>query len=668
MPAVPLTLSLAAGMRVSSVPALPAIPIHLSQAAGSAAINVPELPGVPIRLSAHLPPLQPSTEPDPTPPDPPSTPIPDPVQAAIADLPAIRIRLDLQPPVAPEGTAIVPGSGFTGPTAQPAAIGTGPGSDENAIARWDVIPFQSFSGTFNLGVVAFHMNDIDRVEFSVNGGAWVSVTQMTLNSETGVVEYWAQLNAADFGANTTAEVRAVAYPKVGVPRVLESLTLYANLPAAPAPIYVSQNGSDSGLGTQASPFGQNLDKALDAVQDGGTIIITQPGIYYVGNGSGRSERNNTQWITVQAALGIDAKDIIIESATGDFVVPRVARLRWYGVGFDFSRMAQYQASPGQSVWFDHAYWTYSTGWTDDNHSPPITYWNNPVHGYVTDSHAYDGVYGFSFVDLVRNSLVERISGAAYVGDPLVINCTVKDFNGDAGISYHRDVFHWWVDNSDYNAIAYGVHGLGKIQAQIFNVSANNVKDIAFVNVDIQPELASNGVDEPNWGGPQWSQQAGAMQNILFRNIQMPTQRFLLDTTPGPNQFQAKDVVFQNVGLHWANYVQYIIQRQSPSGVIFQNCTEASLSTNAVTDLAGALTPTGVNLTWTTPWTGTNALLIFRSADGGASWTNIAYLTPAVTSYQDIQILSGTSYIYFIQEMNYGTGTLKDSDLVTMIIP
>lgn len=96
------------------------------------------------------------------------------------------------------------------------------GYDAKAMARWDVVPYQTFDGDFNVGVVAFHINYIDRVEFSVNGGPWLPVYTMSMNSQINVVEYWATLRASDF-TDGPLELRAVAYPKVGIPRVLDSL-------------------------------------------------------------------------------------------------------------------------------------------------------------------------------------------------------------------------------------------------------------------------------------------------------------------------------------------------------------------------------------------------------------------------------------------------------------
>ena len=193
---------------------------------------------------------------------------------------------------------IAPGIGFTGATAQPATIGDPSqfGYNDNAIANWDVVPNQTFTGDFNVGVVAFHNSGIDHVAFSVNGGAWTNVSAMTANPQTantsgignanasGIVEYWATLQASDFTTDGQVEVRAIAYPKIGVPRVLSSLYLNSNSNGSLTrqPVYVSTTGSDStGDGTQAKPFA-TIFRAAKSMNNGTVkngLIYLLPGDY-----------------------------------------------------------------------------------------------------------------------------------------------------------------------------------------------------------------------------------------------------------------------------------------------------------------------------------------------------------------------------------------------------
>src|SRR5579862_715287 len=122
-------------------------------------------------------------------------------------------------------TAVLkPGTGFTGPTTQPAQIGSGFGSSEKPMARWDMVPYEAVEDDFNVGVVAFHIDGIDRVEFSVDGGKWLAVRESSLNPQTGVVEYFVTLHPADFANDGEIELRAIVYPKSGVPRVLAGVT------------------------------------------------------------------------------------------------------------------------------------------------------------------------------------------------------------------------------------------------------------------------------------------------------------------------------------------------------------------------------------------------------------------------------------------------------------
>ena len=59
------------------------------------------------------------------------------------------------------------------------------------------------------------------------GGSPVSISEPSLNPRTGVVEYWGTIQNSDF-QDGRIELRAIAYPIAGEPRVLEPLVLYSN--------------------------------------------------------------------------------------------------------------------------------------------------------------------------------------------------------------------------------------------------------------------------------------------------------------------------------------------------------------------------------------------------------------------------------------------------------
>jgi hypothetical protein len=233
---------------------------------------------------------------------------------------------------------LVPGPGFSGLTPQPAAIGTGPGSDATSTARWDVVPHQSISNMMNVGVTAFHMNGIKKVSFSVNGGPWRDVTTPTRNPETNVVEYWATLRASDF-ADGPIEVRAIAYPRAGIPRVLGgsqyqyavsgqtgefSLQLHANANGGLAQTirYVSTTGSDTtGDGSANNPFA-TIYKAAQAINtaNGGSadngLIYLQAGDYAYSAPTNQTAITTTNgFLTISGAPGV-SKDSVRITSTG----------------------------------------------------------------------------------------------------------------------------------------------------------------------------------------------------------------------------------------------------------------------------------------------------------------------------------------------------------------
>ena len=97
----------------------------------------------------------------------------------------------------PAFLTLEPGEGWSGDQDEPKPVGDPkhPGYPYRAIARWAVVPHQTFEGDFTIGVAAFHGYGIDRVEFSVDNGPWESVKEMAANPRTDIDEYFVNLNA-----------------------------------------------------------------------------------------------------------------------------------------------------------------------------------------------------------------------------------------------------------------------------------------------------------------------------------------------------------------------------------------------------------------------------------------------------------------------------------------
>ncbi|MBL7645465.1 MAG: Ig-like domain-containing protein [Candidatus Hydrogenedentes bacterium] len=424
-----------------------------------------------------------------------------------------------------------PGSGFTGPTPQPDPVGDpgAPGIDAKAIARWDVVPYQTFEKYFNVGVVAFHINDIDRVAFSVEGGPWQAVREMTLNPETDVVEYWIGLDARDF-EDGPIEVRAVAYPKVGVPRVLQdasgddlgeqSLKLYTNaggtLPNTGVKVFVSPEGSDSGGdGTRTNPF-QTIKRAVETsrANAGGTLagatISLLEGTYIYPNDTGDAGlRAGDRWMTLRAAEGVEHTAVVL---TGPQLGVRQRMLHVQGVTLqlpDAGTVFKNLSDPyNNHFWVDECE-IIGNGFIGENLnvSTVITGGNRPT--FYTDVEIHD----IQNTDLGANTRLIRNVSARNLGADfnnchgITINASVTHMRHNAGV--HPDVVQIFpvVDN----VIFYGLEARDVV-AQGISIGdpASQCSNVAVANALLE-QTAGSGM----W---QWGPTGTVVNHIVFWHV------------------------------------------------------------------------------------------------------------------------------------------------------
>jgi len=461
------------------------------------------------------------------------------------------------------GEIIYPGSGFGGATPQPGDVGASGayGHDAKAIARWDVVPFREFDSTFNIGVIAFHMAGIDRVEFIAEGGTPVSIGEPTLNPRTGVVEYWGTLQASDF-QDTQTEIRAIAYPLAGEPRVLDSLYLYPNHNGGleEYEFFVNPNtGSDHGRGSRTDPFA-SIHRALIEFKNtrtpgsasgpaaSGYVTLLREGDYQmpnitgswgsVGNYEGSLLVANDRWITIRADAGLERDNLIIGAVEHhDLIRAGVTKLAFRDVSFDFDSIKTIYAEPGHSLWFDHTRWFNPVGWGADyaDIQLPTRTHKRGVSTYTTDSYCHDWLYAFTHQQLVRNSVVERCSGDVFQNTYMVVNCTIDDVDGTAR-SHHSDLFQYF--GNFENVIVYGVKATNVRNTQnfFFDGYQSTFDNCAFVNV-----LVENLND-----GTPYTQNWSRSNHMLFYHISNPRQRWVLrDDVSGDIAFQPHNIVFRN---------------------------------------------------------------------------------------------------------------------------
>ena len=489
---------------------------------------------------------------------------------------------------------IRPGNGFSGATSAPESIGSESdyGVDAKSAARWDTVPFQTFNSYFHIGVAAFHINEIDRVEFSINNSPWISVKDKKLNPSTGVIDYWVGIDPKDF-EDGQSEIRAIAYPKIGIPRLLAgtditslngefSMIFFTNYYGTftKEVLYVSLSGNNSNSGTISSPLA-TIDRALSLIDDGGDIILLDSGLYEIVEGI---ITTNQRWITIKPNVGLKREDIIIQCPgvypDWGYFRQNIGRLKWENISFNFGSISQYY-NIDRITWFDKCYWYEDGGWDSREGRLPLV--RNTF--YVTACKAYDMLYAFVNADLAKDCDAERISGDVYQNSRAIFNCTASNVDGLIN-EHHTDLYQMWGEAD--NLVIYGLHGTSNIKdtqslfiqptdTPVLNLPRYALNNSAFVNISVEntydlPENLTN-------GGTPYSQIQSKINSVLFQDISLPKQRLFLRTDFSPevtNQwFEANNLVFKRVQFHPLTWDTYSIESNWPDGVKFINCYDAS---------------------------------------------------------------------------------------------
>lgn len=468
-----------------------------------------------------------------------------------------------------------PGSGFLEPTPQPPAIGSGPGADAKAIARWDVVPYQTYDGLFEIGVVAFHINGIDRVEFLLDDGPPLAVHEMTLNPRTNVVEYWTSLDAAR-SPDGPVEIRAIVYPKTGVPRVLGADSWQPNGEYA-LRLFAGSSRDDS-LITIDEPG--DISDVLVNAPDGATVEIQAPGVYYWNKDLNQLRKGQSRWLTVRAASNLERESVVIRLPDeNERQLLCAARLmRFEGITFDFRRQQYYNG--GREVWFHQCLLTDSYGYTNDTGQPWI---RTDGISFATECHLNDMLYGYAYFQLVRYCSFERISGDLFQNTLCILNTQGSGFDG-APLEHHSDVFQYfritepWTCPTNVIASKVSVEMRDDVQAIFLRgFETGPFTDYAFVDVNFDHTWSDPACQVS--GGPPFSQFYRACENILLRNVAMPSQRILFRTDPKREDeiFRGHNVVFEDCVFHqetWRAYCAPTAPRIED--VRFEDCTYVSL--------------------------------------------------------------------------------------------
>ncbi|WP_269538013.1 hypothetical protein [Cerasicoccus fimbriatus] len=402
-----------------------------------------------------------------------------------------------------------------------------------AIANWDVVPYQRISEPFKAGVVAFHESGVN-VQFHINGEATALIEEPTLNPRTNVWEYWIEIDPAKY-PDGPLRVSATAIPDDHghEARDLETITLYANSQGSlnySEPVWAdAAKGSDeTGNGSEASPFA-SIKKAVESTQSGGTVYL-KAGDYKL---QGMWGFNGDYWTTISAAPGLSREDVTVltagkvpESSTARYAANKI---RWQNLSLYCDRNPGpgyiFYINNGQHVWFD------GVDISDKQGRCAGTDFANPHGGkivYLTDSIVRD--VANVQINFQRNCEYLHILGDVFRGasNLTAINIKIVDINREDSQA-HPDFIQFYNPNQAIeNVIIYNVSAYDMSSQGFFG--GGNTSDVAFVNILIEKDP----VDKPYFS------QVGGMTHVLFWNITMVDQIFNFRGADSMDQIYVKN--------------------------------------------------------------------------------------------------------------------------------
>jgi len=433
-------------------------------------------------------------------------------------------------------TRLRPGPGFSGEPVAAVPVGSpgDAGYTATAIARWNVVPHQWVIAPMHVGVIAFHMNGIDRVEFTLDGGEPLVVREKSFNERTGTWEYVATIDPDDFAVGREVEVRALVYPRrAGEPRVVEPLFLHVHpddLPR-PAPVYVSETGDDATAdGSRSKPFRTiwAAMKAHGATADiSGLTVYLEAGRYSLEGSASPRPFTSDGWVTVRAAPGVERNSVRVGAGR-----VRVKYLALRDLVIDLSGGGNVFNYPTlePSLWLDNV----------------VALGPGPAAGTtVTRAQGWRGLYitrsvftgfrdGAQGATLARDVSLYDLGSDAFGDARLVVNCRVFGIEAPAGSGFHPDVYQFsGAGGVRDNTIVYGLRAVNADAQGLFADDLDRIENAAFVNMEIKKS-------GPSYLKSQWDV---PIDHVLLWHTSIRGQAFFWRTTDYTN-LSIKGCVFE----------------------------------------------------------------------------------------------------------------------------
>lgn len=438
------------------------------------------------------------------------------------------------------------------------------------IANWNLVPFQRLNEPTKVGVVAFHETGAN-VTFSINGSVVATVDEPTMNDRVNVVEYWIEVDPADYpDGPITLEATAAPDGAGHDSRVLGARTLYANAGGtlgSSAVIWVSPTGNDTtGAGTEANPYA-TIKKGILSAGDGGTVYL-QAGQYKL---TATSTPSRLYWTTVMAAPGLDAEDVGILTKGPDSTSTNrynAHKIRWHNVSLYCDRVGTsygniFYLNTGQQVWMDGAVMYDANGpFAGTTTMGGSGYASYQTNGVVRDVGNTNG--GFR-----RNMLYQDICSDTFAGGTnlLAINVTIDTI--DRGTtSAHPDFIQFYSPgNVMENIILYNVRAYNMAAQGLFG-SDGDAEDVAFINLLL----------EATPGLSYRSQLTGVWRHALLWNTTIVNQTFDFRDSTNIADFDVRNCLFNRFTTDNLSHPSITIESNHTTSLAFDQT--APLGANA----------------------------------------------------------------------------------------
>lgn len=460
-------------------------------------------------------------------------------------------------------TYITPGTGFGSKLPVPPPSGTPDQIDIKPAAHFDFPDWQPYWKSYEIGVAAQGVFDINYVQISVNGGQWAKLSNPSVSPQTGVWSYHIKLVDNSTTSGTIYPVIAIVTPKLGASRVIKSY-LIAEDPASARTIYISRLGNDSNTGLSKSSPVKTVQRAFTLAKDGDTIEIITAGRYPLPSYLPGSP-SNTHWITLKASKSLASTQVVLYRPIKDYTRVGVGKLHLKNLTVEFGNLIQLYGL-FRKTWVDSCYVTNSKGWLYDMTFPPFRQADSGgTKLYFTETIAHDISYAFVSANLVRNCVASRISGDVFQNNKAVLNVWLDTVDGTL-LQHHTDIFQYWnnvnetIDNVlVQNATCKNVKATQCLFIGQLPVNATYAfTDSAFVNI------AFDGTAQ----NPPFSQFGINAKGILFSNIALPNQTFMfrLSASSKFRHVVLKNSIFKELfgNKNAANYYM-------PDGCTAENC-------------------------------------------------------------------------------------------------